>query len=204
MNQSFIAYLRVSTSKQGSTGVSLSEQRLAIEHHATKHGLNISHWYTEVQSAGSRNRLIFKQLVTTLQAGQAAGLIVHKIDRGARNLADWAQLGELIDRGIDIRFVHDNLDLQSRAGRLAADIQAVVAADFIRNLRDEARKGIRGRFRQGLLSPFPAPLFCTTPCAGLVHRTNSRTNATINTNDSIGIYPSTFGDAGSDDWRTFA
>ena len=51
----------------------------------------------------------------------------------------------------------ESLDLTSRGGRLAADIQAVVAADYIRNLKDEARKGFYGRLKQGLY-PLPAPL----------------------------------------------
>ena len=66
-------------------------------------------------------------------------------------------MGELIDRGIDVQFAHDALDLRSRGGRLSADIQAVVAADYIRNLREEVRKGFYGRLRQGLY-PLPAPI----------------------------------------------
>lgn len=47
--------------------------------------------------------------------------------------------------------------MSSRSGRLAADIQAVVAADFIRNLREEAKRGIRKRLEQGL-RPNGAPI----------------------------------------------
>ena len=43
------------------------------------------------------------------------------------------------------------------AGGLAADIQAVVAADYIRNLRDERIKGQIGRLKQGLY-PYSAPV----------------------------------------------
>lgn len=46
--------------------------------------------------------------------------------------------------------------MQTRGGRLSADIQAVVAADFIRNLREETRKGFYGRLKQGLY-PLNAP-----------------------------------------------
>ena len=63
---------------------------------------------------------------------------MDKIDRSARKLADWAGLGELSAPGADVRFVHDGLDLHSRGGRLPADIEAVMAADFVRNLREEA------------------------------------------------------------------
>ena len=82
---------------------------------------------------------------------------MHKIDRSARNLKDWADLGEIIDRGTEVHFANESLDLNSRGGRLSADIQAVVAADFIRNLREEAKKGIYGRLKQGFL-PSGAPV----------------------------------------------
>lgn len=74
-------------------------------------------------------------MMQALKNGQAQGVIIHKIDRSARNLKDWAGLGELIDRGVQVHFAHEAIDLHSRGGRLLADIQAVVAADYIRNLR---------------------------------------------------------------------
>src|SRR5256885_4852920 len=95
-------------------------------------------------------------MLKLLQASKADGVIIHKIDRSARNLKDWANLGELIDRGVEVHFANESLDLQSRGGRLSADIQAVVAADYIRNLREETRKGFYGRLKQGIL-PLPAP-----------------------------------------------
>lgn len=153
---SFFAYVRVSTSRQGS-GVSLLEQRIAIERFARREGLSIRSWFEERETAAKRGRPVFQEMLKRLTAGEAQGLLIHKIDRGARNLRDWADLGELIDGGIDVRFVHDKLDLETRGGRLAADIQAVVAADFIRNLREEVKKGLEGRLRQGLY-PARAPL----------------------------------------------
>jgi site-specific DNA recombinase len=56
-----------------------------------------------------------------------------------------------------VHFVTESLDLHSRGGRLSADIQAVVASDYIRNLREETRKGFYGRLKQGLY-PLGAPL----------------------------------------------
>lgn len=49
------------------------------------------------------------------------------------------------------------MDFASRGGRLSADIQAVIAADYIRNLREETIRGITGRLKQGLY-PFRAPI----------------------------------------------
>ena len=139
--KSLYAYIRVSTVKQGEKGSSLQEQRTAIENYAVKHGLHIASWFEEKETAAKQGRKIFNQMIKALAKGKAAGVIIHKIDRSARNLKDWADLGELIDRGVEIHFAHESLDLNSRGGRLAADIQAVVAADFIRNMRDEVQIG---------------------------------------------------------------
>src|SRR5882672_3788442 len=153
----FLAYIRVSTARQGEHSSSLQEQRAAIENYARRHGLVVVQWIEERETAAKRGRSGFTAMLAMLRAGVAQGVIVHKIDRSARNLKDWADLGELIDRGIEVHFANESLDLQSRGGRLSADIQAVVAADFIRNLKEEVRKGFYGRLKQGVL-PLPAPV----------------------------------------------
>lgn len=96
-------------------------------------------------------------MLKALRQGKVHGVVIHKIDRSARNLKDWADLGDLIDQGIEVHFANESLDLNSRSGRLSADIQAVVASDYIRNLREEAKKGIYGRLKQGFY-PMRAPL----------------------------------------------
>ncbi len=95
-------------------------------------------------------------MLRQLKRGAARGVIIHKIDRSARNLRDWAMFSELPDLGIDVFVATESLDFNSRGGRLTADIQAVIAADYIRNLREETKKGLDGRLKQGLY-PFRAP-----------------------------------------------
>lgn len=155
--KTYFGYIRVSTAKQGAHGVSLAEQKAAIERYATRAGLSIDQWFEERETAAKRGRPVFTRMLGLLRKGKAAGVIIHKIDRSARNLKDWADLGDLIDAGVDVHFAADALDLNSRGGRLSADIQAVVAADYIRNLRDETRKGFYGRLKQGLY-PLAAPI----------------------------------------------
>jgi site-specific DNA recombinase len=149
-------YIRVSTVKQGD-GVSLAAQREAIEAFASRNNIQIVKWYEEKETAAKRGRPIFNAMMKELHRGKAHGLVIHKIDRSARNFADWAKIGDLQDAGIDIHFATESLDFRSRGGRLTADIQAVIAADYIRNLREETIKGITGRLKQGLY-PFRAPI----------------------------------------------
>src|ERR1039458_7891732 len=153
----YIGYIRVSTVKQGTTGVSLLEQCDAISRYAERNQFPITIWLEEMETAAKRGRPIFNQALKILRTGKAQGIILHKLDRGARNLKDWAAIGELSDQGSEVHFVNESLDLHSRGGRLSADIQAVVAADFIRNLREETRKGFYGRLKQGFY-PLRAPI----------------------------------------------
>lgn len=156
-SKQYFAYIRVSTARQGQIGTSLIEQRGAIERHAQRWRLNIVKEFEEQETAAKRGRPVFLSMLKELKQGRATGVIMHKIDRSARNLRDWAELGELIDKGIEVHFANENLDLYSRGGRLSADIQAVVAADYIRNLREEVKKGFYGRLKQGFY-PMPAPV----------------------------------------------
>lgn len=149
-------YIRVSSQKQGE-GVSLEAQKDAITEFASRENLNILQWFEEKETAAKAGRTVFNQMIRDLKRGRAAGLIIHRIDRSARNFTDWGRIGDLSDAGIDVYFATESLDFRSRGGRLVADIQMAVAADYCRNLSIEARKGINGRLKQGLY-PFPAPL----------------------------------------------
>ena len=146
----------MSTAKQGE-GVSLQEQKDAIQVFASRQGLQVIKWFEEKQTAAKSGRPVFNQMLRELKRGKASGMIMHKIDRSARNLKDWAIVSELPDQGIQVYIATESLDFNSRGGRLTADMLAVIAADYIRNLREETKKGIRGRLKQGLY-PFRAPI----------------------------------------------
>lgn len=156
MKQCF-AYIRVSTAKQEEQGASLGEQHSAILRYAERNELEIVEWFEEVETAAKRGRPIFAQVIKLLRAGKAQGLIMHKVDRSTRNYYDWAEISELADRGVSIHYASENLELGTRGRRLMADIQAVFAADYIRNLKEEVHKGNEGRLREGLI-PWSAPI----------------------------------------------
>src|SRR6266404_6233719 len=153
----YFAYARVSTPRQGERGVSLQEQRTAIERYAAVHGLEITRWFEERESASQTGRPVFDEMLRLLRLRKIDGVIIHKIDRSMRNLEDWADVGKLVDAGVDIHFATENVDMKTVAGRLSADIQAAVAAHYIRNLREEVKKGLYGRLKQGSY-PFRAPV----------------------------------------------
>ena len=84
----FYGYIRVSTTKQGEQGVSLDQQRAAIEAYAQGHGFELIRWFEEQETAALRGRPVFGEMLRLLKSGRAAGVVIHKIDRSARNLRD--------------------------------------------------------------------------------------------------------------------
>jgi len=157
VNKKYFAYIRVSTKKQGERGVSLQEQKDAIESYAAHKGLPVCRWFIGKETASKIGRPVFNEMLSLLKKNEADGVIVHKVDRSARNLHDWAEIGQLVEIGIDIQFATESLDLTTPGGRLSADMQAVMAVYYSRNLREEVKKGFYGRLKQGLF-PKPAPL----------------------------------------------
>lgn len=156
MKKTYYGYIRVSTKKQGN-GASLGEQQAAIEAFAERNGLAVVKWFCETTTAAKEGRQQFAEMLRELQRGKASGVIIHRIDRSARNLKDWARIGDLMDAGVEVHFAHEALDLATRGGRLSADIQAVVAADFIRSNREAVKLCMHGWVKKGHY-PWPAPI----------------------------------------------
>jgi site-specific DNA recombinase len=154
--RSYFAYIRVSTIKQGEHGVSLSEQRDAIVQFAHRNNLNIIQWFEERETAAKIGRREFNHMLAALRKQRASGVIFHKIDRSARNLKDWSVIQDLAEQGIDVRFSQEAVNLRSNEGKLTGDFLAVIASHYIRNLREEVKKGIVGRLKQGIY-PLGAP-----------------------------------------------
>ncbi len=150
-------YTRVSSAKKQGDNTSLGEQRDSIAAYSSRHDIEIIEYLEEKETAAKQGRPVFTDMLSRIRKGAARGVVIHKIDRSARNLRDWADLGELMDEGYEVHFSHESLDLNTRGGRLSADLQAVIAADYIRNLSEETKKGHRGRLKQGLY-PFTAPI----------------------------------------------
>jgi DNA invertase Pin-like site-specific DNA recombinase len=80
----FVAYYRVSTDKQGKSGLGMEAQQAAVERHVTSVGGSIADTYVEVESGKRNDR---PELAKALAAARRlrATLVIAKLDRLARN-----------------------------------------------------------------------------------------------------------------------
>lgn len=83
----FVAYLRVSTAKQGRSGLGLEAQRESVKRFvADRHGRIIAPEFVEIETGKNNNR---PELAKALKRCRATGatLVVAKLDRLSRNAA---------------------------------------------------------------------------------------------------------------------
>lgn len=92
-----ISYLRVSTARQGASGLGLEAQRATVAAHVAAGGHTLVAEYVEVESGRKADR---PQLAAALSACKLhrATLVIAKLDRLARNVAF---IANLMDGGVD-------------------------------------------------------------------------------------------------------
>lgn len=124
-----IGYIRVSTSKQANEGWSLDAQLERLRAYAIAVDLDLVDIVVDAGlSAKSLNRPGIQQVLSRLEAGEASGLLIVKLDRLTRSVKD---LGILIERYFEKRFqllsVTDAIDTRSASGVLVLNVLMSVA-----------------------------------------------------------------------------
>lgn len=114
----FVAYIRVSTQKQGSSGLGLEAQTAAIDSYARLHGAEIIASYREIESGKNDARPELAKALAHAKKMKAV-LVIAKLDRLARKVAF---VSTIMDSGVDFIAV-DN----PTATRLTLHILAAVA-----------------------------------------------------------------------------
>lgn len=105
-------------------------------------------------------RPAFKEMVADALAGKFDVLVVHKLDRFARNLRITLEyFDQLSKAGISFVSINENMDFSTPWGRLALTLLGGLAQFYSDNLTQETQKGWAERRAQGLycgLLPFGA------------------------------------------------
>lgn len=116
--QRAVCYLRVSTARQGASGLGLEAQRAAVQAYAVSVGMTIVAEYVEVESGKRDDR---PQLAAALTACRLhrAQLVIAKLDRLARNVAF---IANLMDGAVDFVAVD-----MPHANRLTLHLMAAMA-----------------------------------------------------------------------------
>ena len=137
-----IAYYRVSTKRQGASGLGLDGQLAAVEQYATSTGGKIIASYKEVESGKRSDRPELAKALAHAKRSKAT-LVVAKLDRLARNVAFLSSLMEA-----KIEFVAcDN----PHASKFTIHILSAVAEHEARQISERTTTALRAAKARGTL-----------------------------------------------------
>lgn len=124
-----VAYIRVSTEEMATNGVSLDAQRAKLEQYADLYDIELVEVFVDAGiSAKNLNRPGLTAALAALDAGQAEGLLVCKLDRLTRSVRD---LADLLEGWFGTRYalhsLSERVDTSSAAGRMILNIMTTFA-----------------------------------------------------------------------------
>jgi DNA invertase Pin-like site-specific DNA recombinase len=148
-----IGYIRVSTEEQATVGVSLQAQREKIEAYAKLYDLELVEIIVDGgQSAKSLDRPGLDRALGMLRGRKADGLVVAKLDRLTRSVADLNCLieGYFSEKaGRQLWSVADSIDTRSAAGRLVLNILASVSQWEREAIGERTKDALQSKRRRG-------------------------------------------------------
>ena len=118
----FVAYYRVSTARQGQSGLGLEAQREAVERYLNGGRWQIVAQFVEVESGRKATRPELEKALAAARLHKAP-LIVAKLDRLTRSVAF---LSRLLEAGVDVRFA-DLPQVEGPQGRFLLNSMVAVA-----------------------------------------------------------------------------
>ncbi len=151
-----VVYARVSSKDQEREGYSIPAQLKLLRDYAKAHELEIVREFVDVETAKMTGRKQFGEMVSFFGRSPACRtLLVEKTDRLYRNFRDCVTLEDL---ELEIHLPKEgqviSKDAKSQA-KLVHGIQVVIARNYIENLREEVRKGMREKAEQGIYPSRP-------------------------------------------------
>jgi DNA invertase Pin-like site-specific DNA recombinase len=118
----FVAYYRVSTQKQGRSGLGIEAQRAAVANYLNGGNWRITAEFTEVESGRRSDRPELDKALAAARVHRVP-VVVAKVDRLTRSVAF---LSQLLEAGVDVRFA-DLPQIEGPTGRFMLQQMASVA-----------------------------------------------------------------------------
>lgn len=146
-----VAYCRVSTSEQETSGHSLDDQETVLKALAASRGWDLQ----VVREVGSGKSLTARPLLTEvlrdLDAGKVHVLMSVRLDRLSRSVSDFSLLMDRAERhGWDLHVADLGLDTSTPSGRLVAQVLAATAEHERRLIGERTREGLRAARTKGV------------------------------------------------------
>jgi DNA invertase Pin-like site-specific DNA recombinase len=140
-NGRFVAYYRVSTARQGRSGLGLEAQQQAVREHLNGGKWELVAEFTEIESGKRSDRPKLEEALKSCRL-RGAKLIIAKLDRLARNVAF---ISNLMESGVEFEAVDF-----PQANRLTIHIMAAMAEHEAKMISERTKAALAAAKRRGV------------------------------------------------------
>jgi site-specific DNA recombinase len=154
--KSAVIYARVSSKDQEREGYSIPAQLKLLREYAQRNDFQIDQEFVDVETAKMAGRTKFDEMLRYFEKTPGCRVVIaEKTDRLYRNLRDYLTLEDM-DAEIHLPKEGQIISKDARSqAKLIHGIHVVLARNFIENLKEEVKKGMREKAEQGIYPSRP-------------------------------------------------
>jgi len=146
-----VGYVRVSTEEQGHSGLGLAAQRAAISAECARRGWDLVRVEEDRSSGAKLDRRGLTAAVDSIARGEVDGLIVAKLDRLSRSVAQFSNLLERFRaKGWGLVILDLGIDTTTIMGEAMATMAATFAQVERRRIGERTKEALAVRRSQGV------------------------------------------------------
>ena len=143
-------YVRVSTKEQAESGLGMEAQMKKIRAYCELYELELVDILIDDGYSGKTlDRPALKELIQCLEKGEAEGVVIAKLDRLTRSVADMGILLEKIFNKKQLFSVSENVDTRTPSGRLVLNVLISVAQWERETIVERTKDALRAKREKG-------------------------------------------------------
>jgi DNA invertase Pin-like site-specific DNA recombinase len=159
----YFLYARKSSETEDRQVASIDSQIQELRAIAERDHLAIVDVLAEAQSAKAPGRPVFGSLLNRIQAGDAHGILCWKLDRLARNPVDGGNVSWMLQQGIIRHIQTHERSYYPTDNVLLMAVELGMANQFIRDLSQNTKRGLRAKVEQGWYPGVAKPGYLNQP-----------------------------------------
>lgn len=147
-----IGYIRVSTEKQASEGVSLENQKEQIEKYCRYKGFGLAGIIEDAGISGGVNKARpgFIKLLDTIEVGEVKAVVLYSLERLSRDMLTLLALERLLDEyEIDLHTPDGQIDTSTPDGFMSFAMRAFMGEMERRQVKHRTKKAMSYKKNQG-------------------------------------------------------
>jgi len=143
-------YVRVSTKEQAESGLGLEAQVNKIKAYCELYDLELVDMFIDDGYSGKTlDRPALQSLIKRLENGEAEGVVIAKLDRLTRSVADMGVLLERVFKDKELFSVSENVSTRTPSGRLVLNVLISVAQWERETIVERTKDALRAKRERG-------------------------------------------------------